>query len=53
VLTESGHRARNSVIASAIVAMIGLAGALLFASFLHSVAVMECATAGRPDCETR
>jgi hypothetical protein len=53
VLTESGHRARTNVIASAIVVMIALAGALLFANFLHSVAVMECATAGRPECETR
>jgi hypothetical protein len=44
---------RNNIVASALVAMIAVVGALLFASFLHSVAVMECASAGRSDCETR
>ena len=50
---DQEHHSRRSLAAVAFLVIVAIAGAMLFANFLHNVAMMKCVTAGRQDCETR
>ncbi len=52
-MNDQTRRTVQNVIALMVLAVIVLAGTLLFSRFIRDVAIMKCVTAGRQDCVAR
>jgi hypothetical protein len=50
---DQERRKRQNLLALALLAIIVLAGTLLFSRFIRNAAIMKCVTAGRQDCVER